>query len=156
MLISVSELDAKRKFLFDEARAGLNRDAARLHGLHARASVLLTAASVSAGLLGAAAFKDGANWGWSTVAGTAMFGVVVAAAVFILVPRSYWVFVLPDSELRVPYEEGDAMLTRLTDFALDNSKANDRHLDVLSHAAGIAALAVGLEVIFFFLDLARR
>jgi hypothetical protein len=135
---------------FDLSQARLDKQERVLEELRSRTGVLLAASSIAASFLGRAAFGD-AGWSVLAVVAIASFLVSMAASVYVLVPRSGFVFSLVGSAVfERLYAVGGGMpeVHRRLAYDLDRFwEDNDRRVRLLLRSFQVAAASLVIEIL---------
>ena len=145
---------------YAESVRAIEQQSRMVDELRSRTGVLLTGASIVASFLGAEALRGGSNL--TTLAALALiaFAAVLAASVAILWPREWrWSLgakVLLEDWADEPARRDDVggMLAFVATTLEKNWRANDRKLDEQLRLFQVAAIALGVEVVLWTLELA--
>lgn len=145
------------RLAYELSLRALSQQESALNELRARTGALLTASSIVASFLGAAAI---AASGLDLLTGLALvaFGLSVMPSIYILVPRPTFVFAL--SGVRLLEEEFDEtggigeVHRRLAYWIESFRDANQRAIDTLVVFFRFAALSLAVEVVLWALALA--
>lgn len=150
--------DPRVVFIQQQAQRALDRQAARLESVRARAGTVLAAGSISGAVLGDRAFSGGqvAFAGWL---GAAALAILVCALLAVLWPWQRWCFItspqaLIDDYLRAETPaEMDEMLELVACHQENDYESNERKLRWLYRALALSTLVLGVEIVAFLFSL---
>jgi hypothetical protein len=144
---------------YGESVRAIELQARSLDEVRTRTGVLLAAASVVSSFLGSEALKLAP---FGVIAGLALisFGVVLTVCIVILLPRGEWKFALGAKVLledwtgASPSGNTEAMLAFLAERLEKNWLANKDRIKGMLVLFQIAAVALGIEIMFWTIQLA--
>lgn len=154
------DLDAEvAELIFDQTVRALDGQERSLSAARARATAILSAASITTSFFAAVTLDNRTDLSWATWLAIASFVFVAIASAAVLFPRTKsWTF-HPDAEILISdfYEAGwsiEDTRIRLAKFMEGWQTRNDTHLEPIWQMIATAIAFLGLEVLFWLLDLA--
>jgi hypothetical protein len=156
-----TDYTAKAKVAYDEALRLIQTQQERLADTRARASVILSAASIAAAFLGASALDNHRAFEAATWVATVAFVIVASIAVALLVPWPGWRFTNYPKKLVTDYaERADLSLGEtygyLAGYTDDHYVHNEKRMTWRYWLLAASCLALLVEVVFFLIDLTNR
>ena len=155
---TVAVIDPRDQLVLDEARRGIDQQKKDLEGLRVRAAATVGFSTVTASVLGGFALRDSGRmteWTWSAFV---FLALVALLCIYVLAPRTL-TLVMDVKKMDAWIGDGDdiGQMMRSTSLGYDEEYCkNDKVLRRMHGAYATAILAVLIQVVLLFVDLAGR
>jgi hypothetical protein len=152
--------DPRLILALEESARSISQQQEALNSLHTRAGIVLSAAAIASSLFGAQMLRDDSLscLSWDALAA---FVLAAGASLYVLWPRSDWRFSNSATTLLniwVDKEDAsiDTMRREVAEFNQGAWEDNQKKLGRLYVGFQVASAALGIEVVFWLIDLGTR
>ena len=160
-----ADIDPRATLVYDESVRGLDMQSTSIDELRSRTGVLLAAASVASAFLGATALQHHHVLYWVSVVAILLFVATIVLCLCVLWPSEVWEFAFNARTLDDWYfaKDGDAEEVTASDMArqmarsnADSREGNKAHLKCRFELFRFASIALGLNLVFWLIDIGVR